>query len=311
MTTNNQNPSEYQLGWMEKIAPHHINSTLGRLITPSEMENLRNAMSKFGVFMNCCNLFEISKKNFQLLLTYHNELSNAYKMTNRQHANDFIEMSVQEINRLLLNYLSSFRTYLDHLNTRYSRLQKNGYPCLNDFKKITSVCYDTSFYYRFFYKLRNYVQHCGLPISYMSISEQPDNGSIQILVSTGFSRNVLLDESNDFNWGTVKKDLILQPEHIELLPCLNGFNLELKNIYLVVSSIEIAIANDSCIKFNEIFNEVKKLCPNGEPIIGHLIKLQNGKSEMKIINFPFHQIKKYYDLRLEVQNIIWSRKTPS
>ena len=48
--------AEYRLGWNVKIAPHHIESILDRSITPAEMQNLRDAMSKLGDFMNCCNL---------------------------------------------------------------------------------------------------------------------------------------------------------------------------------------------------------------------------------------------------------------
>lgn len=298
--------AEYRLGWNVKIAPHHIESRLDRSITPSEMHNLHDAMSKLGDFMNCYNLYEICDKNLQSILSYHNALPTTYEKTNRQKANEFMELSVQEMNRLLLNYLSSFKTFLDHLNTRYSRLEHQGYSCLKDFKKITSVCYDTSFYYRFFYKLRNYVQHCGLPISYMNISEQPDKGSVSVNISIGFDRNALLDS---FDWGVVKDDLLKQAERLELLPCLQGFMHEVQNINLVATTIELSIANESWRKLNEIFDEVRKQCPDGEPFIGRLIELQNGETQMNMINFPFHQISKYNEKYLEAQRSIAERKT--
>ena len=175
-----------------------------------------------------------------------------------------------------------------------------------DFKKATSVCYDTSFYYRFFYKPGNYVQHCGLPISYMDISEQPDKGSVSVNISIGFNRYVLLDS---FDWGVVKDDLLKQAEHLELLPCLEGYIHEVQNINLVATAIELSIANESYHKLNEIFDEVRNKCPDSEPFIGRSIKHKNGETTMNIINFPFHQITKYNEKYLEVQRSIAERKT--
>lgn len=269
------------------------------------MATLSSAMSKLGNFMSCCNLYDICDKNFQSIKLYCEQLATNYGAHPREQANIFIEQSVQEINRLLLNYLSSFRTYLDHLTTRYSRLEQQGSTYLKDFKKITSTCYDTSFFYRFFYKLRNYVQHCGLPISYMHTSETADKGSVKITISTGFNRDVLLD---GFDWGSVRNDLLKQPERLELLPCLEGFLHEVQNINLVVTSIEVCLANESWRKLNEIVNEVAVQCPKGEPFIGRLVRLDTGKSEMQMISFPFHQMKKYNEKCLEVQRLIAERR---
>gem|GEM_PF-1832323 len=300
--------AEYRLGWNVKIAPHHVESILDRSITPAEMHNLRDAVSKLGDFMNCCNLYEICEKNLQSIFSYHDALSITYEKTNRSKTNEFIELSIQEMNRLLLNYLSSFRTFLNHLNTRYSRLERQGNSYLKDFKKITSVCYDTSFYYRFFYKLRNYVQHCGLPISYMNVSEKAHKGSVIVHISIGFNRDSLLDS---FDWKSVKDDLLKQPEHLELLPCFQEFTHEVQNINLVATSIEILIAEESWHKLNEIFDEVRKQCPDGEPFIGRSIEFQNGETKMNMINFPFHQISKYNEKYLEVQRLIAERKNTS
>lgn len=305
METSKHNLAEYQLGYHLKIAPHHIESRLGRLIDPSEMEALSSAMSKLGDFMNCCNLYEICDKNFQSIKLYCEQLPTNFNANPREQANIFIEQSVQEINRLLLNYLSSFRTYLDHLTTRYSHLDRQGSTYLKDFKKITSTCYDTSFFYRFFYKLRNFVQHCGLPITYMHTSETLDKGLVRVTISTGFSRDHLLE---GFDWGPIKNDLLKQPERLELLPCLETFVREVQNINLVVTSIEICIANEPWRSLNEIVNEVRVQCADGEPFIGRLVRTAIGKSEMQMISFPFHQMKKYNEKCLEVQRLIAERR---
>ena len=83
---------------------------------------------------------------------------------------------------------------------------------------------------------------------------------------------------------------------------------EVKNINLVVVSIEIDIANNSWGKLNEIYNEVKKQCPNGDPFIGRLIDGRGANLGMEIINYPFRPMRKYYEKYIEVQKSIEKRK---
>lgn len=300
-----QNREEYQLGWMVKKAPHHIEQTLDRVIPSDELQCISKSISNLSNFMNYCNLFEIYDKNLQSILSFHKSLPDKYKQIDRGFAGEFMEMSIQEMNRLFLNYLSSFRTVIDHLNTRYSHLEHQGTSFFEDFKKITSSCYDTNFYYRFFYKLRNYVQHCGLPISYMNASEQPVNGLLTVTISMGFNREALLD--NYDGWGTVKNDLQKQPERFDFFPCLQIFTRETDNINLVATSIELLVANESLSELNKIFDEVKKHCTDGLPFIGRLDN-RNSKPEIKMINFPFHQIQKYYEKYKNVQVELEQRK---
>jgi len=136
----------------------------------------------------------------------------------RKNLYEYIDECSQEITRLLLNYLSSFITFYSHLYTKYKRLKQKGYDFFKDYERITSACYDGSFPYRFFYKFRNYAQHCGLPPIEMLIHEQlTQDGNVDIYVSISLLRDSLLRSYEE--WGEkVKADLQNQPEHIELIP---------------------------------------------------------------------------------------------
>lgn len=74
-----------------------------------------------------------------------------------------------EANRLALNYLVSFRTLVDNLQS-YSKKIKDG----KKFEKnVLNKLYDTEDIYAFFTKLRNYVTHYG--ILFDSISTETGN----------------------------------------------------------------------------------------------------------------------------------------
>jgi len=75
-----------------------------------------------------------------------------------------------EANRHVLNVLTSFRMYLDHLETDIKRAFGADSRETESFQKACVHEYDSNPSYGFVYKLRNYTQHCGLPVAYVVLS---------------------------------------------------------------------------------------------------------------------------------------------
>ena len=181
-------PDKDTLACNIRLGPQQIQPTSIREISPSEMLEIRDALGRIGEFENSCNLYEICDSNYESILSFHGQLATNYP-PNRNRADEFMKDAAQEMNRLLLNYLSSFKTFLDHLQTRYSRSPLKEHRYLTAFNNICSTCFDMNFHYRFFSKLRDYVQHCGLPVQYVEIKENPG----RIDISMSFDRDVLLN----------------------------------------------------------------------------------------------------------------------
>lgn len=134
-----------------------------------------------------------------------------------------------DINRHLLNLLSTIRTFLDHKETTLKRKFGKESDEFLRFEKETNIAFDNNFEYRFIYKLRNYAQHCGLPAgppetkSYMNTKSEVQND-----FNIYFDRNKLL---SDFDWGIkVKNDLALQPEKFNILPVIDKVHELLNSI---------------------------------------------------------------------------------
>ena len=70
---------------------------------------------------------------------------------------------VRIIDKWLLNILSSFKALLDHLETRITRNYGKDSKEYDQLKSAYSYEFDNVFSYAFSYKLRNYIQHCGMP----------------------------------------------------------------------------------------------------------------------------------------------------
>jgi hypothetical protein len=151
-----------------------------------------------------------------------------------------------EINRQFLNLLSSIRSYLDHHQTRITRRHGPESSNLVNWKKYCADKYDNSFSYRFLYKLRDYAQHCGLPIGYISFLDELDKNDPTVRVITmdvGVSRNQILE---GFNWKTLRKEIESQPETIDVNGHLSAVMSDLFEIAQNVLRDEIThIINDA------------------------------------------------------------------
>ena len=110
--------------------------------------------------------------------------------------------------RVLLNYLSSTRFYVDQMQRVLTRRFGHGSKEIGQFRLALAKAYDTSFAYRFLSRLRNYVQHRGLPYTTMShvCIEGPTSSSPGRFRTTfRCSPKRLLHEYD--GWGGVKAEL--------------------------------------------------------------------------------------------------------
>jgi hypothetical protein len=106
-----------------------------------------------------------------------------------------------EANRKLLNFLSAARTFLDHTEAHLKRLYGDGSEEAQRFLTATSEAYDRTFAYRFLYKLRNYAQHCGLPLRYVDhrARRPAGGGDFAHEYRVYFDAQALLDDYD--SWG--------------------------------------------------------------------------------------------------------------
>lgn len=130
------------------------------------------------------------------------------------------EVVFNNTNRLLLNYLTSIRTFIDHSDTYLNKKFGVTSEQYLEFKNILSLFFDNSFAYRFFYKLRNYSQHVGLPLDSFHFTTKYDheNNSIQGTMKVAFDRDKLLN--NYDSWGAVKTDLFNQDPEFDVTPLI-------------------------------------------------------------------------------------------
>lgn len=139
------------------------------------------------------------------------------------------------LTRVLLNYLSSVRTYLDHTETALKRRHGADSREATRFKKRCSAAFDGAFAYRFVCKLRNFAQHCGIPISHIVItSSMAKAAELQVFTS----REHLL---TGFDWRpqSLQAEIRALPSEVRIEPYLAEAFFLVKQIFEATASDQL------------------------------------------------------------------------
>ncbi|MGG3798623.1 hypothetical protein [Metabacillus fastidiosus] len=188
-----------------------------------------------------------------------------------------------------MNFLSICRTYLDHTETSLKRKFGAESEQFKNFKTACSYEYDNCFAYRFLYKLRNYSQHCGVPVGSISIdSRAEDNGQVDYSISVQFDRDSLL--RNYDSWGIpVKKEL-------ENLTDLFPVNEYIDEVMASFERINLALIEERIPELVEgaeyIYEMIRPFEEQpGIPCIIDFKNMQSNGGKLKIEWFPLHLLQ--------------------
>lgn len=155
---------------------------------------------------------------------------------------------------------------------------------------MLSSFYDNSFAYRFFYKLRNYAQHVGLPIDRVQFTSQYNNknGKVNGTLLIEFNRERLLNSFD--SWSIVKQDLLSMSEYFSVPPLISEMSHNLKEIFRNVKLAqkeELIQSSDLIIELTKHLRDV-----NVEVFIAHDFR-ENENGDYPIFNsttIPFKTI---------------------
>ena len=283
----------------------HITYSLSTIDNP-DFDNVReiseNDFLRYSKYIS--ELFKLSADEnlFKIVELNYFELKQSIEKYTKNFANGtsagesaFAHM-VLDVNRLILNYLSSIRTYLDHTETRLKRNSTNEFEELKYFKQETAQAYDNNFFYRFLYKLRNYSQHCGLPAATITFHSQEDQeGQPGNTLTLFLNRDELL---NNFNsWGIVENELLNQPEKFDIIPLVD-------KKFEILNKINSKINSRIYSHFHKEGHELMDLiwASQEKKGIPCLIKTtdRGETATLSIVWFPFEAISKITGVQINI-----------
>ncbi len=185
-------------------------------ISHSEADQLKDAVNLFGLVTERPT-FVLAAQNFRELERRHEFYAQLWGLGRDGGQMDPRKAAVQ-LTGELVNWLTAVRLYLDHAATSLARRFGRESQQMVRFKEATVAEFNGSFAYRFMYKLRNYAQHCGLPLGGIDIraAGSNDNRQWKQLITFYLARDRLLADYD--GWGPVRKGLVDLEPHIDLMP---------------------------------------------------------------------------------------------
>jgi hypothetical protein len=239
-------------------------------IDQSTLEKLKLNISKLEKFRLHSELHSIFLINFIELSRYFeetiDELTKKQVVMLRNNTKDFRHI-IRNANRLILNLLSSGRTLTDHQETYLKKEYGKESNEAIRYKTFTSKIFDSFFEYRFIYKLRNYAQHCGFPISHLKFEtkneRQNQKRNIYARLNPLFNRDELLKKYD--GWGQiVKNDLKNQAQEFPVMwtigryyKCTETINCEFEAIELDKVSIPLQETKNFLQRFGQLVKNVE------------------------------------------------------
>lgn len=206
------------------------NITQVRNLSSLEVEKYNSIFSVVSEFNRHYKLLEYVFDNFnEFRLFLENVLKNR---ANSEISVDGFDYSnfVRKLNGTILNLMMSVRTFLDHMQTHISRVNGEDSKEFMLFKSLTANEFDNEFSYAFIAKLRNFVQHCGMPPIKFLVRQNYESSPQFIDIVLKFEKAVLLKEFK--KWGPVKQRLLNQAEEFDVIPIIEGLMSSLLRIYV-------------------------------------------------------------------------------
>ena len=265
-----------------------------RDLEPAEFDVLMKAIAHLRQYASRQSVRLMMQRNYMALRQLLEEAAQEFAATQKP-PDHLVANGGAELNRHLMNFLASFRSFIDHSETHLHNADASG-TWKQRFKQRASAFYDALFAYRFLYELRNYVQHCGLPFGGIHVSARRDQqGNVQTEFRAYLARDDLLRWSN---WkAIVRTDLEAQSDEIQVLPlveelmecirCLNKINLtwEWENGLLAAAQ-----------KLGPAVEEILTGHQDVDPALAIVPAHLTGPMDIQICSFPMAELREVFDL---------------
>lgn len=258
-----------------------------RSLVANEYEQYRNAVQCLREFRRWGMLERMFNRNAK---EFHDALSSATAiLVNSTFLSDARDEIDFVANHSLLNFMSSMRLFLDHTATRLKRRYGADGSPVQAFKARTAASYDNVFGYRFLYRLRNYGQHCSVPIGHVQVESRlvDLNDHVQgRTAALAFDVHELLLQGSDVWGANLKSELETLPQLLNVSPLVEDARQQLAELCAVVKDSE---KPELCKAVQPIINISEPVLDSGGvPIVGVLIV---DGPQIEFVHLPYDTLE--------------------
>jgi hypothetical protein len=222
--------------------------------------------------------YQLVERNFLDLESIHQFVKITISL-GRQFATPDHRQLGEALMRSAVNWLTSMRLFLDHTETDLKRRHGKVSPEALRFERATNLAFSTRIGYRFSSKFRNYVQHCGLPLSRIQVNRPDPAARTRAKQSVAFllDRDVLLSSYKE--WGPVRRDLEAMPPSFPMLPLVSEAMEGLRQVYRELLDIRLSEALHRCRVLERALDRIEDTSASGHPALFRHQNLFSGPGE--------------------------------
>lgn len=216
-----------------------------------------------------------------------------------------LELIHREADRRVLNVLTAMRTFLDHWETNLKRRHGKASPEVARFLTCCSQQFDTRFGYRFAYKLRNFAQHCGLPVGKIALTSRsrvylldPQGGPTRRMTAPSRERDeaeLLLKRKELLErfdaWGPVAVDLKRGRSDINLVAQLRSAARGLSKAHDAALATTTRAARKHALELRQLMDLVRDDDTRRVPTVMTIRKKPKGVVSVKLHHFLLAQMR--------------------
>jgi len=158
---------------------------------------------------------------------------------NYNEKHEFFVEAYVDLNRVLTNFLSSFRLFVDNLEIFFKKEYGEHSKKFKSFKQILIYEFNSKFEYRLFYALRNYSQHKYFPINSVGLDNEVDTYTRQTknYFTVSFDKDRFMSDAPE-NFRHVALDFKLYNRLFPVLPQMNKISKSIDIVGNAINEIE-------------------------------------------------------------------------
>lgn len=225
------------------------------IISDEDYDELKSNISNLNTFGKFQDLYKTLIHNFSDFHNFFKELDNVPTTDISPRRSEMQDLFF-EGNRYLLNYLASFRLYIDHSDRQLKKFFGEESEERKRFKAMLSEFYDGFFSYRFLSELRNYIQHNGMPVGQLNYkaNEEDDPSKMKGNYKLSLDRDYLL---KDYKWKSiVKKELLNKDKNIDVFELVFQLALIISDVDMWIENLFDEKIGTALKKIEELYGEV-------------------------------------------------------
>ena len=285
------------------LVPARASMRTCRRVDEATVSEFHRSVQEIKEFDQADRLYIVFDRNLTTFFAFLESVLESH-LVDPMTTHSMLRLHLIEIDRLLLNILTAMRTFLDHAETWLKRTFGHKSEQFERFRAARSREYDLHFAYRFFYYLRNYAQHCGLPAGSINVTSQstrlrpaPERLPTDSLrsgphvIGVYFSRDNLL--ANFDGWKKVEAELRVRRTEMEITRELRSLGASIQRLHRVLRNLLAAGPRKAARFLARLFLEVQRQHPYCEPVLLQLpARVRKGTPvNVTVHHFPLVEMR--------------------